>query len=139
VNFPNNFGKLEMFVRTAAFIVVALALIGASGAAVRGDFRQNNPESGPCARSLAQHAVCEPANEHAVNFMNANNLTAVSVMQDVATGALIVAAASDPRELDFKSPLPPLSVVKLFTAASWWNHETKDEFQLVTGKKDFNS
>jgi hypothetical protein len=47
--------------------------------------------------ALAQQAVCEPANMLAIRAMRNANIEAVSVMQDVATGALVVFAASGRR------------------------------------------
>jgi cell division protein FtsI/penicillin-binding protein 2 len=82
----------------------------------------------PCTRALAQRAFCEAANQHALDYMKANNLTAVTVVQNVRNGALVVFAASNPAQLDVTTSLSPLSVAKLFIAASWWQHRDADEF-----------
>jgi Penicillin binding protein transpeptidase domain len=82
----------------------------------------------PCTRALARRAVCEAANQHALDYMKANNLTAVTVVQDVRTGALVAFAASDPAQLDVTTSLLPLSVAKLFIAAGWWQHNDADVF-----------
>ncbi len=77
----------------------------------------------PCAAALAKGVVCQAASQRALEIMKADNLEAITVMQDVKTGALIVVAASDPQRLDVTSPLLPLSPVKLLAAASWLDHE----------------
>lgn len=66
-------------------------------------------------------AVCGPANAFAVQSMRSRRLQAISVMQDIATGSLIVFAASQPATLDISTPVLPLSFAKVFLAASWWD------------------
>jgi hypothetical protein len=83
--------------------------------------------TGPCATALAQGAVCEAANERALEIMKAGNLDAITVVQDGRTGALIAFAASDPAKLDITTAVLPLSTVKLMVAASWWDHGQPDE------------
>ena len=83
---------------------------------------QDTP-SGPCAAAFRQGAVCEPANNYALERMKEGQLEAIIVMLDVQTGALIAFAASDPANLDATTPLPPLSPVKLMAAASWLEHD----------------
>jgi hypothetical protein len=89
----------------------------------------------PCTQALARRAVCEAANQHALDYMKENNLTAVVVVQDVRTGALVAFAASDPAQVDVTTSVWPLSVVKLLTAASWWQHNRADEFIADDGKR----
>lgn len=82
----------------------------------------------PCTRALTQGAVCETANQHALEYMKVNHLTAITVVQDVRTAALVAFAASDPAHLDVTSGVLPLSVAKLLIAASWWQHKEANEF-----------
>ena len=84
----------------------------------------------PCERALAQHAVCEAANRRALEIMQANKLEAITVVQEVQTGALITFAASEPDRLDVTTPLMPLSTVKLMLASSWWNHDQPEDPKL---------
>ncbi|HEX8890678.1 MAG TPA: penicillin-binding transpeptidase domain-containing protein [Pyrinomonadaceae bacterium] len=58
--------------------------------------------------------------------MRANNLQAITVIQDVHTGSLLAFAASQPSVLDVKTSLRPLSLSKLLLAASWWDHRQPD-------------
>jgi cell division protein FtsI/penicillin-binding protein 2 len=62
--------------------------------------------------------------------MKAGHLQAITVMQDVHTGCLVVFAASDPETLDVTTPLLPLSTVKLLLAASWWDHGQPETFYM---------
>jgi cell division protein FtsI/penicillin-binding protein 2 len=75
-----------------------------------------------CKQALAQLAVCETANAFAIDAMRSRRIEAVSVMQDVATGALVVFAASKPSALDVSTLVMPLSLSKVFLAASWWDN-----------------
>src|SRR2546430_2036707 len=77
----------------------------------------------PCDGALAQGAVCEAANQRALEIMKSGNLEAIIVMQDVKTGSLVAFAASDPAKLDVTTALAPLSPVKLLVAASWLDHD----------------
>lgn len=79
-----------------------------------------------CKEALAEHAVCESANVVAIDAMRKRGLEAVSVMQDVSTGALVVFAASEPSKLDVSTRVLPLSLCKVFLAASWWDHKQPD-------------
>ena len=76
-------------------------------------------EDSRCAAALASHSVCEAANKHALEIMNAGHLEAILLVQDVQTGGLIAFAASNPAQLDVTTALPPLSPVKLMAAAAW--------------------
>jgi hypothetical protein len=89
----------------------------------------------PCAAALENRAVCDAANQHALEIMRADNLEAITVMQDVRTGSLIAFAASDPAKVDVTTALLPLSTVKLMLAASWWDHEQPDEPHLTGGRQ----
>lgn len=82
-----------------------------------------------CRQALAQHAVCETANSVAIHAMRQANVDAVIVMQDVSSGALVVFAASAPSRLDVSTAVLPLSLSKVFLAASWWDHKQPDFFQ----------
>jgi cell division protein FtsI/penicillin-binding protein 2 len=86
-----------------------------------------------CKEALAQLAVCETANVMAIDAMRSRRLEALSVMQDVATGALVVFAASQPSKLDVSTLVMPLSLSKVFLAASWWDNKQPD---LLEGTKD---
>ncbi|MEW6735389.1 MAG: penicillin-binding transpeptidase domain-containing protein [Acidobacteriota bacterium] len=88
----------------------------------------------PCANALAQHAVCVAANKQALEIMNANQLEAITVVQDVATGALVAFAASQPSKLDVNTPVLPLSLCKLLLCASWWdNQQPNSSFNSTKG------
>ena len=76
--------------------------------------------------ALAQQAVCEPANMLAIRAMRNANIEAVSVMQDVATGALVVFAASRPAKLDVSTQVLPRALSKVFLAASGWDRKQPD-------------
>ena len=76
----------------------------------------------PCSAAIAHENVCADGNRYASRWMSDHGLTAFTVMQDVRTGAVIVSAASQPRNLDVTTPVPPLSVVKLYVAAAWLEH-----------------
>ena len=84
-----------------------------------------------CQVAFAQHAVCEEANNHALELMKAGSLEAATVIQDVSTGALIAFASSSPEnardgQLAPNSPVLPLSLNKLLVAVSWWDHNQPD-------------
>ena len=76
----------------------------------------------PCAEEIIKGLVCEAANRQALELMRTGNLQAITVVQNVSTGALVAFAAADPNKLDVSTSLPPLSVVKLMLAACWWEH-----------------
>jgi cell division protein FtsI/penicillin-binding protein 2 len=57
-------------------------------------------------------------------MMKSRHLEAATVVQDVSTGALVVSAGSNPADLDISTLVLPLSLSKLYLAASWWDHET---------------
>lgn len=76
----------------------------------------------PCDDAIRQGAVCEAANARALARMNAGGLEAVTAVQDVSTGAVIAFAASKPETFDVSANVLPLSVIKVMTAASWWEH-----------------
>src|ERR1051325_1226535 len=112
-----------LFHRLRAGVVICLIVVGAmiqlaDSQSPRPKVKSNYLSPSLCTRALAEHAVCATANQHTLDYMKANNLTATTVVQDVRTGALVVFAASDPSKLDVGSEVLPLSVVKLFLAAS---------------------
>lgn len=84
----------------------------------------------PCDDALNEGAVCEAANQRALEIMKAGNLEAIMVMQDVRTGSLVLFAASDPAKLDVTTALLPLSPVKLLAAASWLDHQKEKPTNL---------
>jgi cell division protein FtsI/penicillin-binding protein 2 len=87
-----------------------------------------------CKQALAQYAVCETANAFANELIESRHLEAVSVVQDVSTGALVLFAASEPAKLDVSTPVLPLSLSKVFLAASWWDHDEPDlKFESIHG------
>jgi membrane peptidoglycan carboxypeptidase len=91
-----------------------------------------------CKDALAQFAVCESANAFAIDSMRSRRLEAVSVMQDVATGTLVVFAASQPSRLDVSTQVLPLSLSKVFLAASWWDGKQPDSLSGTTSEKPVN-
>jgi Penicillin binding protein transpeptidase domain len=95
---------------------------------------ENSP-SGPCAAALSKSAVCESANNYALERMKAGNLEAIIVIQDVGTGALVMFAALDPAKLDVTTALLPLSPVKLLAAASWLDHQDGSNTNLPESEK----
>jgi cell division protein FtsI/penicillin-binding protein 2 len=87
-----------------------------------------------CKQPLAQYAVCETANAFANELIRSRHLQAVSVVQDVSTGALVLFAASESAKLDVSTPVLPLSLSKVFLAASWWDHDEPDlSFESIHG------
>src|SRR5690349_2880655 len=64
----------------------------------------------PCAEALAQRAVCRAASQRALEIIAARQLNAITVVQDVRTGAVVAVAASRPSELDVTTPIRPLSL-----------------------------
>jgi cell division protein FtsI/penicillin-binding protein 2 len=87
------------------------------------------PVASACASAMAQRAVCLAANQRAVEIMNARQLEAFMVVQEVRTGVLVAFAASQPSKLDVTTAVLPLSVFKLLLAASWWdNHQPDSRF-----------
>jgi cell division protein FtsI/penicillin-binding protein 2 len=113
----------------AAAIVLALAQV----VAATPDATANAADS-PCARAIAQGAVCETANKRAIELMNARGLEAATAVFDVQTGALIAfastpgpdAARKNAEPLKVTTPILPLSLTKLFLAASWWDRALPD-------------
>ena len=83
-------------------------------------------QSATCTAALRASTVCDSANVVADSIMGARHLVATTLVQDVKSGALIVFAASRPSRLDVTTPVLPLSVSKLFLAASWWDHHLPD-------------
>ncbi len=79
-----------------------------------------------CKRALTQHSVCERANSFAGDLMRSRHLVGTSVVQDVRTGALVISASSQPSKLDVSTQVLPLSLSKVFLAASWWDHKQPD-------------
>ena len=88
----------------------------------------------PCLNALAQRAMCRAANQRALEIMGASRLNAVTVVQDVRTGAVVAVAASQPQNLDVTTLISPLSLSKLSLAASWWDNRQPDtSFESTKG------
>ncbi|HEV2805290.1 MAG TPA: penicillin-binding transpeptidase domain-containing protein [Chthoniobacterales bacterium] len=97
--------------------------------------RADDSVAGPCAAALSRSAVCEAANNYALERMKEGNLEAIIVMQEVRTGALVAFAASNPARLDVTTALVPLSPVKLLVAASWLDHQDANGSKLPDSAK----
>jgi cell division protein FtsI/penicillin-binding protein 2 len=80
-----------------------------------------------CRQAIAQKNLCRPAASLAITMMQDRHLVATTVVQDVSTGALIVFASSRPTDLDVATPILPLSLSKLYLAASWLDHKLPDQ------------
>jgi cell division protein FtsI/penicillin-binding protein 2 len=90
-----------------------------------------------CKHALARDSVCESAVAFANGQMRSRHLVAVSVVQQVSNGALVLFAASEPDKLDVSTPVLPLSLSKIFLAASWWDHDLPDrEFESAHGTEN---
>jgi membrane peptidoglycan carboxypeptidase len=91
----------------------------------------------PCSRAMAHRTLCNAASERALAIIKARDLEAVTVVQDVRTGALLAFAASRPSTLDVATPVPPLSLSKLLLSASWWDNRLPEaEFDSTKGRPD---
>ena len=80
----------------------------------------------PCMNALAQRAVCVAANKRSFEILSANHIEAITVIQDVRTGAVAAFAASQPSDLDVTTLVSPLSLSKLLLSASWWDNRQPD-------------
>jgi cell division protein FtsI/penicillin-binding protein 2 len=89
----------------------------------------------PCDEAVAQATVCEAANERALELIRADNLDAITVVQDVRSGSLVAFAASAPEKLDVTTAVLPLSTVKLMVAAMWWDHEEQSRLKLENSEQ----
>lgn len=98
--------------------------IGIAGTAF--STQSENQEPAVCAAALSSRTVCDAANAQALKLFR--DLHAVTVMQEVHTGSLVMFAASDPAAFDVNTSVPPLSPVKLMLAASYWDHKLPDPF-----------
>ena len=103
--------------------ILWLLLFSAWGA--KGAAEQRIPS--PCASAFKKEAVCAAANERALELLRAAHLHGFTLMQDVRTGALVAFAATDPQTADVGTLVLPLSLTKLFLAASWWDHHLPEE------------
>ena len=89
--------------------------------------------SSPCAAALTSGIICAAANDEGLRLLRQRGFSGAVVVEDVRTGAL-VAYASLPTvavknageirgsALEVTSPILPLSVSKVFLAASWWDN-----------------
>lgn len=93
----------------------------------------------PCANALAQTAVCAAANEQALEIMREKSAEAITVVQQVGTGGLVVFAASEASDLDVTTSVNPLSLSKLLLCASWWDHGQPDSHFESTKPKEQDS
>ncbi len=124
------------FSRLIASTAVSLLVLGSVLPLTLGQAPKSHSDyswSAPCTLALARRVVCGAANQHALEYMKANNLNAVTVVQNVRTGALVAFAASEPAQLDVSTGVLPLSVVKLFLAVSWWQHTNANDFMASDG------
>ncbi len=80
-------------------------------------------EGAPCDDAINRGSVCQEANEKALALMREKNWQGIVVMQNVADGSLVVAAAAAPKQFDLAAPILPLSTVKLLVAASCLDHK----------------
>lgn len=117
--------------RYTRFFTIIFALAIAGSAAI-------GAEASGCKEALAQHAVCESANAVAIDAMRKRGLEAAMVMQDVSNGALVVFAASEPSKLDVSTQVLPLSLCKVFLAASWWDHRQPDLVASTPSEQSVN-
>jgi len=92
--------------RVARTLIAAIVLGCSAGGALA---------ASGCKDALARLAVCTAANAFAIDTISRRHLEAVSVMQDVVTGALVVFAASQPSTLDVSTQVLPLSLVQVFS------------------------
>jgi cell division protein FtsI/penicillin-binding protein 2 len=79
-----------------------------------------------CANAVTHSAVCIAANERALQIMREKRVEAITVIQQVDTGAVLVFAASQPSDLDVTTGVNPLSLSKLLLCASWWDNGRPD-------------
>jgi hypothetical protein len=123
--------KMLFMLRYNRFFTITFALAIADSPAI-------GAGASSCKEALAQHAVCESANVVAIDAMRKRSLEAVSVMQDVSTGAFVVFAASEPSKLDVSTQVLPLSLCKVFLAASWWDHTQPDLLASTLSEQSVN-
>lgn len=71
--------------------------------------------------------------------MRARRVEAITVAQEVGTGALVVFAASEPSDLDVTTPVNPLSLSKVLLCASWWDNGQPDSSFDSTKPNERNS
>jgi Penicillin binding protein transpeptidase domain len=104
---------------------------------VQSGAKLNRDPVSPCVNALRQRAVCAAANKRALAIMRARRLKAITVVQDVRTGAIVAFASSHPSEVDITTPISPLSLSKLFISASWWDNRQPDSsFDSTRGTSD---
>lgn len=138
-------GSALLAIIIASSVIWAANIMRLSFRATAGDAQNSSPAPrpqpetndaalavSPCAGALAQRIVCPAANRRALDIINASRLEAITVVQDVRTGALVAFAASRPSSLDVTTPLLPLSVSKLLLAASWWDNQQPDSSFIST-------
>ena len=107
-------------------ILLAVAVIVALRAAAQG--------AGGTEASVSPN----PAGRAALGAMD--GFVAVAAAEDVLTGEVVAWAASDPGALNRDTPLLPLSVAKLWLAASWWDRGVAREpvsvHEMLVGGSD---
>ena len=107
-------------------LTITVALLLASPATPLLKAGESSLSASPCAKALAHRAICADANRRALEIINASRLEAVTVVQDVRTGAVVAFAASQPTDLDVTTFVSPLSLSKLLLAACWWDNRQPD-------------
>jgi membrane peptidoglycan carboxypeptidase len=91
----------------------------------------------PCVEAFKRGALCLDAGAAAQQMFVQRNVSGAIVVEDVLTGAIVVLGsnvrADEPKDLpplDAAAPILPLSVAKLFLAASVWQHQQKPNLTL---------
>jgi membrane peptidoglycan carboxypeptidase len=86
----------------------------------------------PCVQALRDGTVCRAANDEAHRLFAARDLTGAVVIQGVETGAVVALGSFAREDEDSAAPpfsaattILPLSVSKLFLAASVWTHDVQ--------------
>lgn len=109
-------------IRLGPFLLT-IALLACSNAA---GGRDSALVTSPCANAISQSAVCAAANDRVLKIIRAKRAEAITVIQEVGTGTLVVFAASQPSDLDVTTLVNPLSLSKLLLCASWWDNGRPD-------------
>jgi len=103
-------------------VAVGAVLLAAPTTVASLDSAQRPRRAMPCDSAIARGVICEPAAQFAGSSMRHDDLVAAIVVQDVGTGSLVVSMASRPDTLDIRTPVHPLSFMKVLLAASWFEH-----------------
>ena len=76
---------------------------------------------------IAQIEKTRNVNDMAIAAMRDRNLIAVTLVQEVDTGNGVASTSSHPETLSDTTPILPLSFMKVFLAASWWEHRQPEK------------